>query len=224
MTVFCWECGKEIQGEKHHFKLPSNNWMISDGNDLNNLFGRNNDEREELPADNVESKRTYCTGCIEKVRIEYKQDFDDFIRLKSKLMVERAIRMLEKQDVEIYYYQEEITTIKEYAAEKPYKFMSAHEVLSAIILLSNEIEMKIQHKIGKHRVDFFLPSLKTVLEIDGYMHKYSKKKDVRRDEEIRQELGAGYDIVRIPTKYIESKVELLVEAIRTVRTERRRVG
>ena len=54
------------------------------------------------------------------------------------------------------------------------------------------------------------------MEIDGERHKGSKKYDTERDMEIRAELGAGWQIVRINTDYLEENAKLLLEAVEAV--------
>ncbi|KYD23275.1 hypothetical protein B4109_3201 [Geobacillus stearothermophilus] len=48
------------------------------------------------------------------------------------------------------------------------------------------------------------------------MHDYSKLKDSKRDVKIINELGTGWEVVRIPTKYIEQNVKMLVPAIKEI--------
>lgn len=188
----CWECGQQTSWIQMHYK-----------------------------EDGAYSARCYCEGCYKKYEKQRAEDLKEYIRLKTKLMVERAIRMLERQNVDIYEYKEAIEAVQEFAEDHPEKFMSADEVVAAIILIYNEVETKVQYKIAGYIVDFYLPTLKAVLEVDGYMHKYKRKHDNRRDKEILAELGPQFEIVRIPTKYIEENAELLVEAVKTIREQQR---
>ena len=107
-------------------------------------------------------------------------------------------------------------------AEKPDKFDSAYEVVAAIILVDNEIACELQHKIGKYQCDFFIPSMKVILEIDGDRHKYNQKHDTKRDAEIMRTIGRDWNIVRIKTTYLDQKADLLVEAIKSILEKRRK--
>lgn len=201
----CWECDKE--GTKQ---------FITNGCESLSWF---NDDYCEVP-----SKRWYCEECYDRIQQERKKDREEYVRLKKKLMLERAMRMLENQQVNPYDYLEAYETIKEYSEKNPDKFDSSHEMVTAMILIDNEIQTKTQYKIAGYRVDFYLPELKIILEIDGALyHKHRKKHDSNRDAKIRAELGSDVEIIRLDTKFIEQKAELIVEAIKTIRKERQKL-
>ena len=160
-------------------------------------------------------QRHYCKKCLAEHSEQYKKDMNEYIRLKKKLMFERALRILENQPLDIYEYQEAIRAVEVFAREKPDKFDSAYEMVAAIILVDNEIECELQYKVGKYQCDFYIPSMKVVLEVDGDRHKHKVAYDSIRDEAILKELGHGWNIVRIKTEYLDQKAELLVEAIKT---------
>lgn len=214
MPVKCWECGNTFERKVDTSML---NQEIIDSIKKFDEYFTNVNETKNAP------QRQYCDGCQQKISLEYDSDLKEYLRLKSKLMVNRAIRILENQNIDVYEYEEAIHTVSDYAAKNSEKFMSAHEVLTAIILIANEVETKVQFKIKNYQVDFCLPTLKIVLEIDGYMHDHSKLKDSRRDIEVRQQLGDDWEIVRIPTRYIEQKVEIIVEAIKTIKKEKQKI-
>lgn len=196
----CWKCGKD--GAEHR--------NIGERGILNDL----------VPF-SESMQRCYCEDCFKTVTKEMRHDLNEYVRLKKKLMFERAVRILERQKLNIYDYQEAIQTIEEFARENPDKFDSAYEMVAAIILIDNEIPCELQHKIGKYQCDFFIPTLKLVLEIDGERHKNRKSYDSIRDMEIKNALGAGWEIMRIKTEYLDEKADLLVEAIRTILRKRK---
>ena len=167
-------------------------------------------------------QRCYCESCYNDVTEQYKRDMSEYLRLKKKLMFERAVRKLERQDLELYDYQEAIQAVEEFATEHPDKFDSAYEMMAAIILVDNEIACELQRKIGPYQCDFYIPSMKVILEIDGDRHKHRKEFDSKRDKAIKQELGPGWNVVRIKTDYLDQKADLLVEAIKSVIEERRK--
>ena len=196
----CWECDNEgtIQ-----FDLKKPEYFLGEVFDL-------------VPA----SQRWYCEECFERISTERKKDRTEYIRLKKKLMFERAVRMMEKQDLDLYEYKEALEAIKSFSEENPDKFDSSHEMVAAAVLIYNEVAVKMQYKVAGYRVDFYIPELNAILEIDGNLHNYTKKRDNARDLKIKEELGKPVEIVRIKTKYIEQNAELLVEAIKTVIQER----
>lgn len=203
MQYKCWNCGSD--------KIYTS---MTDG------------FRTTIGLENHQS-RSFCKSCYEALERERESDLKEYIRLKTKLEIERAVRKLERQDLDIYDYKEAIEAVKDFATENPQKFDSSDEIIAAIILAENEVETHIHYRVGNYELDFYLPELKAVLEVDGFLHKHHKERDSKRDREIRYHLGEDVEIVRIPTKYIEENAELLVEAIKTIRKakqEKRKKG
>jgi very-short-patch-repair endonuclease len=87
---------------------------------------------------------------------------------------------------------------------KPDAFKSSEEIVTAISLYEQGYFFKINYKILKYTVDFYLPDEKIILEIDGVHHDIGncRAKDGRRDVDLRNELGYEWEIVRIPTNYV----------------------
>ena len=195
----CWECDNEGTVQ---FDLKKPEYFLGEIFDL-------------VPA----SQRWYCEECFERISTERQKDRTEYIRLKKKLMFERAVRMMEKQDLDLYEYKEALEAIKSFSEENPDKFDSSHEMVAAAVLIYNEVAVKTQYKVAGYRVDFYIPELNAILEVDGNLHNYTKKRDNARDLKIKEELG-NVEIVRIKTKYIEQNAELLVEAIKTIIQER----
>lgn len=158
-------------------------------------------------------QRCYCEDCIEKVREENRRENELYIKLKHKRMFETAVRNLEKQNLDFTVYEDAIKTIEEYALENPDKFDSSYEIMAAIVLVHNRIQIKPQYKVKEYQVDFLLPIEKLVVEIDGDRHKYNKQRDSIRDLVIKNALGPDYEIIRIPTYNLDKKAENLVKAI-----------
>lgn len=199
----CWECNEE--GTKQ-FDLKQADIFLGETFGMKDI-----------------AKRWYCEKCFERVQKERKEDRQEYIRLKKKLMYERAVRMLERQDVDLYDYKEALEAVRDLSERDPDKFDSSHEMVAAAVIIYNEIHVKVHYKIAGAEPDFFIPDLKIVLEVDGYTHKHSTYKDNKKDLKIRNELGYDYEVVRIDTKYIEQNAELLVEAIKSIREEKQKV-
>ena len=166
-------------------------------------------------------KRAYCESCGKNEEKENVAELEEYLRLKTKLMVKRAIRIMENQELDIYEYKDAIEAVTEYAEADRNKFMSAHEVVAAIILVENRVQSKPQARIGKMHVDFKIDEFKCVLEIDGYMHPYHKRRDENREQKLKRVLGDEWETVRIKTEYIEQNATMLVEAIKAVLKEKR---
>ena len=169
------------------------------------------------------SQRWYCEECYSRVAAEREADRYKYVRLKKKLMYERAVRMLERQDIELYLYKEALETVKEFSEINLDLFDSAHEMVAAAVLINDEIYIKTQHKVAGYRVDFWIPEMKIVLEIDGVFHETTVNKDRKRDIKIREELGRDVEVIRIGTKYIEQNAKMLADAISAIREERQKL-
>ena len=197
----CWACGKPATRALKPF------------HDMEHIAP------EEVPCGLA---RQFCDECYEKHIAKQDEARENYLRLHRVLMFERAICKLEKQDVNLYEYKDIIDQLQEYVAETPDKFDSSHEIIAAIILIGHGIRCKPQYRVGKKIVDFLLPDLKVVLEVDGERHKYSAKSDRVRDEKIRDVLGLDWEVVRIPTGYLEQNAKVLPSAILQLKADMQR--
>ena len=199
----CWECNKE--GTKQ-FDMRKPEYFFGELLDY-------------VPA----SQRFYCEECFERVTKERGTDRLEYVKLKKKLMYERAVRMLERQDIDLYLYKEALEAVKEFSESNLDLFDSAHEMVAAAVLINDEIHIKTQHKVAGYRVDFWIPEMKIVLEIDGIFHEHTVNRDTKRDIKIREALGRDVEIIRINTKYIEQNAKMLADAISAAREERQKI-
>lgn len=197
VKVPCWNCGKTLY-EQDAFTY-----------DYYSLLGG----EVQIPLPYC---RKYCEECYKRITEQESQDRILYIKLKKQEMFKKACYILEKQGVKMYDYMDAIKAVEEVVNEKPDKFDSSYEVLAAIILVHNRIYCKMQYKIGKYQVDFLLPEMGVVLEIDGERHKHRKEYDSKRDAYIKNQLGYGWDIIRIKTDHLDKNAAKLVEAIDAV--------
>ena len=201
MIIKCWECGK-----------PATDTRVT----INDGFCFIHKEISPY-------YRCYCDECKKKVDEQEKHDRELYIKLKKREMFKKACDILEKQNTKMYEYKPAIDVVKEFIEERPDKFDSSYEVLAAIVLVHNRIYSKMQQKIGPYQVDFLLPELFVVLEIDGERHRYKKAHDTKRDIFLQKALGDGWDIIRIPTDLMDKDAKKLAEAIHKV-IEHRQTG
>lgn len=191
----CWKCGKLITGD----------------------FSWYHDE--ELPTVN---QIAYCECCYEKIKAADSKQLDKYIHLKKQMMFRMAVNRLNRQCVPMYELKPAIKVVEAKVKSDPDKFDSSYEIQAAIILVHNHIYAKMQQKIGKYQVDFLLPEIGVVLEIDGERHQYHKKYDNQRDAIISALLGPGWDIIRIDTKFLDQRSIKLPEAINAVIDKRQK--
>ena len=78
-------------------------------------------------------------------------------------------------------------------------FGSKEEILVAFVLEKAGIVFQQQKKVIVYYLDFVLPELHIVLEVDGelYHNYYNQEKDRLRDEDVKMALGAEWTIVRL---------------------------
>jgi very-short-patch-repair endonuclease len=168
-------------------------------------------------------RRAFCVECRENHEVRHKEMTAEYASLKIKLMHERAINSMERSGVMMHEYKEAADKVIEAALSDTEKFMSSDEIIAAIILLEYGYQFGINYKVGKYRVDFYIPEIKVCVEVDGHLHEFKTVHDSNRDIDIRNELGREWEIIRIPTKYIESQPELLPIAIEKLADEKRKI-
>lgn len=200
----CWNCGKPAT---RALRINSTNIGAS---------GYNGDVE-------FKANRHFCDECYQKHSDDILKTEMLYGKLKKKLMFERAIRTLETQQINLYEFKDVIVQMQEYVVENPKKFDSSHEMIVAIMLVANGIKSSMQYKIGTYMVDFYIPSLKMVLEVDGHLHKYHTYYDNERDIKIRSLLGKEWEVVRIPTKYIEANAKQIVPAAISIKAEKQKI-
>lgn len=214
----CWVCG----ADNADYSFDVDIWRPDD--ELSDkVLERERLKRKDINSNNDVSMRCFCKECYHRHIEAINRQRNEYVLLKKKLMLERAVRCLEKQAVDIYKYKDIISDMEEYIEENPNKFDSSHEMIAAIILIDNEIKSKMQYKVGNYRVDFLIPEYKIVLEIDGGLHKNTLYHDNQRDIELRKILGMDWEVVRIGTQYIEQNARALIDAMFAVKEEKQKL-
>lgn len=191
LKIKCWVCGK-----------PATNTLFTE------WVGSGFIHRDVSPY-----YRCYCDECSAALVKQDKEERELYVKLKKREMFKKACDLLERQNTKMYEYKDAIDVVREHIEEHPDKFDSSYEVLAAIILVHNRIYAKMQYKVGRYQVDFLLPELLVVLEIDGERHKHKKEYDTKRDVYLQSVLGDGWDIIRIPTEHLDKNAKKLPEAI-----------
>lgn len=176
----------------------------------------------EYPDDYEPYFKVFCidTDCKAKYEQAEKEELNEYLILKTKVMHRRALRTMANSLTFMYEYLDASRIVLKEALENFDLYQSSHEMICAMIFHENCYDFVAQKKIGKYSVDFYIPELRVVLEVDGYMHEYTKIQDSNRDLEIMAELGKGWEIVRIGTSCIEENPTKLIEAIEKIKKYR----
>lgn len=165
-------------------------------------------------------ERVFCEECKEKHLKDYKEKVAEYGKIKIEIMFETALRIMEKAGIYMYEYQNSANRIYNLAKASSETFLSSYEIIAAIVLDEFNYEYEVNKRILKYEVDFYIPELKVCLEIDGHLHDLKPEYDSNRDIDIRNHLGGEWEIIRIPTKYIDKNPSKLIEAIEQLKKEK----
>lgn len=130
------------------------------------------------------------------------------IQTKKELALDKAKDCIRKQVKNFEAYD---TAVK-LAEKRAESFGSIPEAMVAIELLRLGYKVIPQQKVGKYRVDFALPEIKVVIEVDGGLyHKNIYKND--REAIIQLSLGMKWEIIHIPAELISQDIQKLKKVI-----------
>ena len=152
-----------------------------------------------------------CDKCKVGEKAQHKA-MEDELYLKVTTPGERrlfkAMANIQKQVKDFTPYMKPIARAKT-AAEK---FGSVPEAMVAIELLRLGHKVIPQQKIGKYRVDFYLPDIKTVLEVDGELY-HKGIVDNEREATILLTLGLDTRIIHLPAELISKDIRKLKKVL-----------
>ena len=160
--------------------------------------------------------RRFCEKCYEEYAEEYKPVVTQYAILKNRVMFERAMRLMEKACADMTKYRKYAKAVMKHSRENPEQYRSSDEMIAAIVLLEAGYDIRMNYKVDRYQVDILIKELHVCLEVDGDRHASKKASDGKRDVEIRKKLGGLWEVIRIPTKYIEDQPEKLPEAIKAM--------
>lgn len=178
---------------------------------------------ESVEYDYKPKERVYCEGCKPLVLAEHKELVRQYADLKRQVMIDTAIRKMERAGLYMDKYLDIAKSIKVEIDAKEDKFLSADEIVAAMVLQVNGIEYEANKRVANYTVDFYIPSKKVCLEIDGDRHESNTIYDSKRDIVVRNELGPDWEVVRIKTNYLGQNPERLIKAIDAIYKEKKKL-
>ena len=126
---------------------------------------------------------------------------------KAAKRYETAVDRIRKQVKDFSKYDRAV-----YGARKALeKYGSIPEAMTAIELLYLGYPFVPQYRVGRYKVDFFIPSINTALEVDGTI--YHQHENEKRDMCLQLALGQGAKIVHVPAETLEKRITLLKRII-----------
>ena len=170
---------------------------------------------EPIPNDDfLGQTRRYCEKCYEEYKEEYKPIIVQYSILKNRVMFERAMRLMERSCSDMTKYKKYALAVMNHSRDNPEQYESSDEMIAAVVLLEAGYDIQMNYHVGNYRVDVLIPELKIAFEVDGDRHKDKAAKDGKRDVEIRAKLGKEWEVIRIPTRYIEKQPDMIPEALK----------
>lgn len=100
------------------------------------------------------------------------------------------------------------------------KFSSIPEAAVAIQMEKIGLKYEAQKEVAGKRVDFYIPEIKIILEIDGELYHTDENKTFLRDREIMREVGDEWEIVHIEASKVPKYTWNIKEALMHVVSER----
>lgn len=152
-----------------------------------------------------------CDYCKLSINEKQKQkDLQELMETKSKkeIMFDNAVIEMQKQIGDMNEYQSAIQT----ALTRVEMYGSIPEVMVAIELIRLKYSIIPQQKIGKYKVDFVLPNVNRVVEVDGAIY-HTNSKEAYRDAYIKARLGYRWDVIHIPAELIRNHIQTLGKII-----------
>lgn len=163
----------------------------------------------------------FCLDCWREHTKQYRETVNQYLKLKTTVMFERAMRIMERARMDMTRYMRFAKAVQKHSAENPEQYKSSHEMIAAVVMLETGADFEMNYKIGEYIADMYIPRKAVIVEIDGELHKGKELKDSKRDIRLRQMLGEEWEVVRIPTKHIEENPERIPEAIDVLAKQKR---
>lgn len=165
----------------------------------------------------------FCLKCYREHSKNYKEQLAEYLKLKTMVMFERAMRIMERAGTDMTKYKKYAKAVERHSADSPEQYKSSDEMVAAVVMLETGIDFEMNYKIGQFIADMYIPEWELIVEIDGAVHEGKELKDSNRDVKIRQMLGEEWEIIRIPTKYIEQNPPRIPDAIKAMAEQKRKL-
>lgn len=153
-------------------------------------------------------KTYYCLECEAVMR-----------NVKKMRMIDKAEKTLKKKQLIGNRYfahdnvDEYIKIVRDRMMDGVDNLQSKPEVEVAVQLQRIHLGYEAQKDIGGCTVDFYIPKIHAVLEIDGSLYHADEDKVFLRDRRIMSYLGERWDIIHISSEMVPNYTWNLAEAI-----------
>lgn len=153
-------------------------------------------------------KQTFriCPEC-HKTTVQAKRNMRDAVYRMNTTTDERrfdsAVSIIKRQAKHFDQYEKAINGAKKAMT----KYGSVPEAVTAIELLHLGFPFVPQQKVGRYTVDFYIPKIPLVLEVDGTI--YHQKANKERDAYINLVIGNGVRISHVPAEKIMEDLRII---------------
>jgi len=171
----------------------------------------------------IRDHRYACPECRKEAVAQERAEKEGAILSKKEKKLEMAIKRISKM-TDIEAYTDAITQVRNSIDQQGW-YQSTEEIMVALELLRCHVVAHRQVKVFEYTVDFVLPDLKVVLEIDGNpFHRSERRKyEETRDDVIGYKFGSDWDVIHIKTDVLNMNITKLLPAIRAIKANRKKV-
>lgn len=93
------------------------------------------------------------------------------------------------------------------ASQKKEKYASIPEAMVAIELIRLGHKIIPQQKIDNYHVDFAVPDIKAVIEVDGETYHRNEDREAKRELRIQYAFGLDWKIIHMPAELIRKQIQ-----------------
>lgn len=153
------------------------------------------------------NRKFICNRCKDR-RERHKKEVEtawfEVIEEKGERRFNQALDKIQAQVKNFGKYEKAIKV----ARRAQGKFGSVPEAMVAVELLRLGYRIIPQQKVGKYRVDFYLPKEKIAIEVDGELY----HRDIYggdREATIQMALGFDATIIHVPAEWISKHIQMM---------------
>lgn len=157
----------------------------------------------------VEHLCPYCKKNLEEKKKAVIHDAYAQIRSPKEQQFDKAVEKIRGQVYDFDKYERAI----ELCERRAESFGSIPEAMVAIELVKLGYKVIPQQKIGRYKVDFYLPDENIVIEVDGSLYHVNKTKEAERDFAIERMIKGDVLIIHLPAELVQKKIWKLKDAI-----------
>lgn len=166
---------------------------------------------EVYQSEILQKKTIYiCDSCKQKIKFMRQPEVKTKdAAVKHEQRFQKAVENIRKQVGDAFPEYERAIRLAE---TRNGCYDSVVEAMVAIELVRLKYKVIPQQKVGRYKVDFCLPDIKRIIEVDGEIY-HNKNRRPNREAEIQIAFGFEWKIIHIPAELIQEDIVKLKECI-----------